>query len=59
MKCTEQAHHWKIEPPGHAKSRGVCKHCGAVKWFTNFISVDVKCQQKRFYLNQVARELEA
>lgn len=34
---TEQTcrHHWVIETPHGATSRGVCKHCGAVKRFPN------------------------
>lgn len=30
-------HHWKIETPQGALSRGVCKLCGAVKEFRNSI----------------------
>ena len=33
-------HHWVIEAAEGAKSRGVCKHCGEIREFDNYISVD-------------------
>lgn len=30
-----RGHHWIIEPPAGSTSKGVCKHCNAVKNFKN------------------------
>ena len=30
-------HHWVIESPDGPISRGICKYCGAVKEFTNYL----------------------
>ena len=30
-------HHWQIESPNGPKSEGVCKHCGAKKFFSNVL----------------------
>jgi len=30
-------HHWLIEDPAGPVSRGVCKHCGAVREFKNYV----------------------
>jgi len=34
---TECRHHWVIESPSGPTSTGVCKHCGAVKEFNNYM----------------------
>lgn len=34
---TECRHHWVIESPSGATSIGICKHCGAVKEFGNYM----------------------
>lgn len=31
-------HHWKIEEPNGERSRGVCKHCGAERFFKNWLA---------------------
>ena len=30
-------HHWVIDSPSGPTSIGICKHCGAVKEFTNYL----------------------
>jgi hypothetical protein len=31
------AHHWLIEEANGEKSRGICKRCGAIKQFKNWL----------------------
>jgi len=31
-------HHWAIETPAGMESRGVCKRCGAIRAFSNYVS---------------------
>jgi len=33
----EHAHHWLIEEAHGSESRGVCKRCGAIKEFKNWL----------------------
>ena len=35
--ATDHAHHWLIEEAQGAQSRGVCKRCGAIKEFKNWL----------------------
>lgn len=37
---TCQAHHWNIEAPNGAESKGVCKHCKQERMFRNSLRVD-------------------
>ncbi|MBI4498456.1 MAG: hypothetical protein HY689_11215 [Chloroflexi bacterium] len=39
-------HHWVIESPGGAISRGVCKHCGVVREFRNSV-VELVWEEER------------
>ena len=34
-------HHWMIEPPSGEVSIGICKFCGGVKGFQNFVALGV------------------
>jgi hypothetical protein len=34
---SECRHHWVIESPSGATSTGICKHCGSVKEFNNYL----------------------
>jgi len=33
-------HHWVIEAAEGVRSKGVCKYCGEIREFDNYISVD-------------------
>ena len=37
IAVTDHAHHWLIEEAHGAESRGVCKRCGAIKEFKNWL----------------------
>jgi hypothetical protein len=34
-------HHWIIDPPGGPTSRALCKHCGTVSEFQNYVQQPV------------------
>ena len=40
-------HHWIIESPNGANSRGVCKHCGAHRDFINFVDIKRDWRKRR------------
>ena len=48
QKATEKpspevcVHHWIIEPPTEAVSKGVCRLCGAEKEFDNMLPSDAE-----------------
>lgn len=35
--AADHAHHWLIEEANGQQSRGVCKRCGAIKQFKNWL----------------------
>ena len=45
------AHHWVIESPEKATSKGVCKLCGQVKIFENIIEELVPGRENKDSLN--------
>ena len=46
-------HHWIIESPHGATSRGVCKRCGVTRRFPN-AAEDARWQSDRFHLGRWA-----
>jgi hypothetical protein len=44
-------HHWVIETPEKATSKGVCKLCGEVKIFDNVIEQFIPAKDKATELN--------
>ena len=39
-------HHWLIESPDGPTSKGRCKHCGAVKEFSNYLPYSSWTEEK-------------
>ncbi len=51
IKQSTCKHHWIIEAPEKATSRGVCKLCGEVKMFDNIIEGLVPTKDNKDALN--------